>query len=159
MSTYVVQIGEENFSLTPQDLAALDLVETSPDTYHLLKNNRSYRIEVLSVDLSLKQVSLRVNGNAFQLSLQDPYDQLVQQMGLSVNALQKLQQVKAPMPGLILDILVEPGQTVEPGTQLLILEAMKMENVLKADGEGIVKSLTIQKGETVDKGQVLIEME
>jgi len=80
-------------------------------------------------------------------------------MGLSVVASQKLSSVKAPMPGLVLDIMVEPGQEVAEGDSLLILEAMKMENVLKATGEGVVKSIEITKGAAVEKGQILIEME
>ena len=62
------------------------------------------------------------------------------------------------MPGLVLQILVEAGQTVQKGEPLLILEAMKMENVLKASGEGQVKSVNVQKGMAVDKGHLLLEM-
>jgi len=70
-----------------------------------------------------------------------------------------LKNIKAPMPGLVLDVLVESGQTITKGDQLLILEAMKMENVLKAAGDGVVKSIEIKKGNTVEKGQILVEME
>ncbi|MEM1216899.1 MAG: biotin/lipoyl-containing protein, partial [Bacteroidota bacterium] len=67
--------------------------------------------------------------------------------------------VLAPMPGLILDVLVAAGQAVEKGTPLVILEAMKMENVLKAAGPGTVKAIAVQQGAAVDKKQLLIEME
>jgi biotin carboxyl carrier protein len=67
--------------------------------------------------------------------------------------------VKAPMPGLVLNIVVEPGQTVEKGDPMIILEAMKMENVIKAAGEGRVKAIKVQKGMAVDKGQLLIELD
>ena len=63
------------------------------------------------------------------------------------------------MPGLVLNILVSPGQMVQKGDPLLILEAMKMENVLKAAGEGQVKAVKVQQGMAVDKGQLLLEME
>ena len=63
------------------------------------------------------------------------------------------------MPGLVLSILVEPGQAVQKGDVLLILEAMKMENVLKAAGDGTVKNIAVAKGAAVDKGQLLLEME
>jgi biotin carboxyl carrier protein len=63
------------------------------------------------------------------------------------------------MPGLVLDIMIKPGQTIEKGTPLLILEAMKMENVLKSEGDGVVKSIEVIKTQAVDKGQILIEME
>lgn len=63
------------------------------------------------------------------------------------------------MPGLVLQILVEPGQLVQKGDALLLLEAMKMENVIKAASNGQVKTVAVQKGAAVDKGQLLLEME
>jgi biotin carboxyl carrier protein len=80
-------------------------------------------------------------------------------MGLSTNITFQIKEIKAPMPGLVLDLEVEPGQTVSQGDVLLILEAMKMENVLKSPGDGIVKSIAVKKGDAVEKGQILIEME
>jgi biotin carboxyl carrier protein len=63
------------------------------------------------------------------------------------------------MPGLVLNILVEAGQEVSKGDALLILEAMKMENVIKASGDGKVRSVKVKKGDAVDKGLLLVEME
>ncbi|MCL4157718.1 UNVERIFIED_CONTAM: hypothetical protein GTU68_034634 [Idotea baltica] len=63
------------------------------------------------------------------------------------------------MPGLILDVLVEEGQSVEKGQALIILEAMKMENVLKAEKEGVIARICVEEGIAVDKKAVLIEME
>ena len=70
-----------------------------------------------------------------------------------------MDNVKAPMPGLVLDILVEAGQSVNKGDNLLILEAMKMENIIKASGNGVVKNININKKDAVEKNQLLIEME
>lgn len=69
-----------------------------------------------------------------------------------------MDNVKAPMPGLVLDILVEAGQSVNKGDNLLILEAMKMENIIKASGNGVVKNININKKMRL-KNQLLIEME
>ena len=80
-------------------------------------------------------------------------------MGMSAGADEKMDSVKAPMPGLVLDILVEAGQAVNKGDNLLILEAMKMENIIKASGNGVVKSININKKDAVEKNQLLIEME
>ena len=80
-------------------------------------------------------------------------------MGLSVGGSQKVNVVKAPMPGLVLQITATLGQDVQKGDTLLILEAMKMENVIKATGEGRVKSIAVQQGAAVEKGQLLIEFE
>ncbi|MBY0435500.1 MAG: acetyl-CoA carboxylase biotin carboxyl carrier protein subunit, partial [Cyclobacteriaceae bacterium] len=69
----------------------------------------------------------------------------------------KVNAVKAPMPGLIIDLRVNAGDTVKTGDPLLVLEAMKMENIIKAPGDGTVKQVKIKKGDSVEKGQLLIE--
>ena len=69
----------------------------------------------------------------------------------------KLNEIKAPMPGLILDIKVEVGQEVKKGDPILILEAMKMENILKSPGDGIVKAIKVKVKDNVEKGQLLLE--
>ncbi|MCL4140359.1 UNVERIFIED_CONTAM: hypothetical protein GTU68_048933 [Idotea baltica] len=63
------------------------------------------------------------------------------------------------MPGLLLAINVEVGQNVKEDDSLLILEAMKMENVITSPRNGIIKSINAVKGNTVDKGTLLIEFE
>ena len=67
--------------------------------------------------------------------------------------------LRAPMPGLVVRVLVEPGQTVSRGGGVVVLEAMKMENELKAAADGTVKAVRIGTGEPVEKGQVLVEFE
>lgn len=154
---YSVKVGETSLTLTEQDIAAADLLQVATDQYHVLQDHKAYTCQVLSVEG--KQIRLAVNGAEHTVTIADEYDQLIDSMGLSVVASQKLSSVKAPMPGLVLDVMVEPGQEVAEGDSLLILEAMKMENVLKATGEGVVKSIEITKGAAVEKGQILIEME
>ena len=63
------------------------------------------------------------------------------------------------MPGLVLEVLVKPGQTVKKGDKILVLEAMKMENIIKSPGEGIVKECLAEVGATVEKNQILINFE
>ena len=75
---------------------------------------------------------------------------------LSSNAAEDL---KAPMPGLVLDVKVSPGDSVTTSDVVLVLEAMKMENNIKAPAEGVVKSIEIEKGQAVEKNQVLVTFE
>ena len=63
------------------------------------------------------------------------------------------------MPGLVLDILVEPGQTIHKGEAVLILEAMKMENIIKSPVDGTIKSIGINKGNAVEKNEILVNFE
>ena len=67
--------------------------------------------------------------------------------------------LKAPMPGLVVRVQVQPGEKVAAGAPLVVLEAMKMENELKAGAPGVVKSVRVAPGEAVEKGQVLVEFE
>lgn len=79
-------------------------------------------------------------------------------MGLDVSKMQKVEPIKAPMPGLILKVLVTEGQAIKKGEPVLILEAMKMENVFKAPGDAVVKAIKIEERQAVEKGEVLIEL-
>ena len=158
MSTFNIAAGDQLFSLQSNDIRDLDIIKVGDNQYHVLHDGVAYHTELDSADFNNKKLTLIINGNKYELTIEDGYDQLVKQMGLSIGGSQKLSNVKAPMPGLVLDILVETDQAVSKGDALLILEAMKMENVLKAEGDGVVKSIEVTKGTAVDKGQIIIEM-
>lgn len=111
------------------------------------------------MDYQNRQYTLRIDGVKYTVAIADYYERLVQQLGLATGKSQKINSVKAPMPGLVINILVQAGQAVQKDDPLMILEAMKMENVIKAAGEGVVKKINIEKGQPVDKGQTLLEFE
>lgn len=125
----------------------------------VLLNNKSYTAIIESVDTKAKSVSLRVNGQLYTTAIQEPIDLLLSNMGLDLKSMQKAEPVKAPMPGLVLKVLVEPGQQINKGDGLVILEAMKMENILKATGPATVKAIKVTERTAVEKGAVLIELE
>lgn len=133
-----------------------DKADLGEGHFHILKDNKSLRVEVLSVNRSEKKVSLLVNGKKTEVQLKEKIDLLLEKLGMAAEASRKVNVLKAPMPGLILDIKVEEGMEVKAGDPLLILEAMKMENILKSPGDGIVKSVGVKKGNSVEKNQVLI---
>lgn len=137
----------------------LDLIKTGEDSFHVLKNNQSYNIDLLGYDSDEKVYKIAVNGNAYSIELEDEYDRLLKEMGLKNLAAAKQKELKAPMPGKVLSVMVEPGQEVEKNEPLLILEAMKMENVIKAQDEGVVKSVKVEEGKSVEKNAVLVEFE
>lgn len=137
----------------------LDIIQTPDGSYHLIHDHQSYRVELLSHDMNAKTMTLSINGHEVALQIKDKSDELIEQLGFELAATQKVKDIKAPMPGLVLDILTEVGATVEEGTPLLILEAMKMENVIKSPGEGVVKSINVNIKDAIDKGSIMIEME
>ena len=68
----------------------------------------------------------------------------------------KAADLKAPMPGLVVEVSVSEGQEIKKGDKLVVLEAMKMENILKSPADGVVKKVNVKKGNTVEKNEVLI---
>lgn len=136
---------------------AWDLTALGAGRYHVLYNNRSYNAELLEIDYTTKTVALKLNGQRLEFQAKDRLDLLLDKMGLSAAVSTKVNELKAPMPGLIVDVRVQPGQTVQKGDPLLVLEAMKMENILKAPGEGAVAAIKVGLRDNVTKGQVLIQ--
>jgi acetyl/propionyl-CoA carboxylase alpha subunit len=141
------------------NLIESDIQRISEREFHVLRNNVSYRVEVLKADYETKEFEIRINGNIHTLTAKDRMDLLLESMGMENTASAKVSDLKAPMPGLVLEVLIEEGAITEKGTPLMILEAMKMENVLKATGEGKIKRISVSKGQNVEKGAVLIEFE
>lgn len=138
----------------------LDLVKAPDGTFsYLTSEGRSITIEVLDVDLRERIVEVRLDGLHHQISLNSPLDQLIDQLGLEANPVVALTELHAPMPGKVVNIVVEAGQTVSAGDTLLVLEAMKMENPIQAIAEATIKSIEVQEGEAVDKGALLLSFE
>jgi len=125
----------------------------------ILLDNKSYTAQIEKLDKENKELVLKIDGQRYTLGIKEDIDILLDKMGINLSALQKAAPLKAPMPGMILKVLVEPGQQVNKGDALLILEAMKMENVLKASGSATIKSIKAEEKTAVEKGAVLIEME
>jgi biotin carboxyl carrier protein len=125
----------------------------------VLYNGKSYTAIIEHTDRKNKEVSIRVNGQLYKTAIKEPIDLLLSNMGLDLKAMQKAEPIKAPMPGMVLKILVNPGQQIHKGDGLVILEAMKMENILKATASGIVKAIKATERTAVEKGAVLIELE
>ena len=134
-----------------------DLTVQGNGHFHILFNNKGFHAELVKTDRTTKTVELKINGIKYSVQLRDKFDLLLEKMGLQGNASAKLNVVKAPMPGLIIDLRVSTGDHVKAGDPLLVLEAMKMENILKAHGEGTVRMVKVKKGDSVEKNQVLIE--
>ena len=132
-----------------------DLLKVGENLYHLIKDSRSYLVELLAAEK--KSVQLKINGTIFEVAIQDRHDQLLEKLGMQQTKDSGSKDVRAPMPGMILEVLVEKGQTVAKGDKLLILEAMKMENIIKSDGDGVIQEVPVEKGMNVEKNQVLIQ--
>ncbi|WP_046245270.1 biotin/lipoyl-containing protein [Hymenobacter terrenus] len=136
---------------------AWDIADLGEGRFHVLYEGRSYNAEVVSVEYATKNIVLKINGQRVELSAKDRFDLLLERLGMSNAAATKVNELKAPMPGLIVDIRVTPGQSVQKGDPLLVLEAMKMENILKAPADGTVTKLNVNLRDNVQKGQMLVQ--
>lgn len=136
----------------------LDVHEIKAGTFHVLRNNRSYTVEVIKTDAQNKSIVLKVNGTKYEVDIKDKFDELLNRLGMNSNT-KVVKELKAPMPGMVLDVLIKVGESISKDQPLLVLEAMKMENVLKAPTDAVIKSVSAIKGNAVEKNQVLISFE
>lgn len=133
-----------------------DVIEIKDGSFHVIKDKRSFNVEVVKTDEAAKTFTISVNGNKYTLEVKDKYDELLHSLGIDALGGGKVSDMKAPMPGLVLDVRVGEGMAVKKGDALLVLEAMKMENILKSPADGVVKKINVKKGTAVEKNQVLI---
>ena len=148
-----------SFEVNVNDLHKIDAVQLEETKFHVLKNNKPYNAEIVSADFLSKKYTVKVNNNTYDVAISDALDELIKSMGIERGRTKVVNAIKAPMPGLILEINVSVGQEVKENDPLLILEAMKMENCFLSPRDGIIKSIAVEKGNAVDKGQLLIEFE
>lgn len=149
--------GEHSIEFTDNAIKDFDVLKLSDNEYQLLYQHKNFKISIIEKK-GPKEFQVLINGNIYTVDLKNHLDLMVEKLGLATVAKQKLNEIKAPMPGLVLDVFVSNGQKVSKGDNLLILEAMKMENVLKAPDDGIIDEIKIAKGTIVEKNQILITL-
>ncbi|MEO9871568.1 acyl-CoA carboxylase biotin carboxyl carrier protein subunit [Ekhidna sp.] len=161
-----VQVGElEKISIEHQKENHLidgvpfdgEVVKMDDSSYKVYKSNKIFRVEV--AERNGKEMKLKVNDLLLDVSVTDHIDQILDKLGMNAASSSVVKDVKAPMPGSILNIIISEGDEVSLGDQLLVLEAMKMENVIKSPGEGKVSKILVSEKENVEKNQVLISFE
>jgi biotin carboxyl carrier protein len=155
---FAVTLNKDEIAINDKNIN-WDLSQISEYEYSVIADGVVYNIFVESIDKAQKTVTLKVNGELVDSKIQESIDQVLKNMGIDFSKNQKKEPIKAPMPGLILKVLVENGQSIKKGDPVLILEAMKMENVFKAPADAVVKDIHVNAGQAVEKGQVLITME
>jgi biotin carboxyl carrier protein len=151
-------IKENNQFVIPNS-ASINRLPLNSSTLLLQTPSQTIQVRCLSVDKVAKTVTLLYNNQKYVAKITEPMDELLKSMGLENAMVAKISEVKAPMPGLVLDVLVAVGQTVEMGEKILTLEAMKMENAIKSPTAGTIASIHVSKGQAVDKNFVLIRFE
>lgn len=154
----VIVNNSYDFSISKSEAENFDTVASNSNR-HVLNNYQSETVELIKSDFLKRNYTLKVNGNRYSIHIENELDALISEMGLSLTEEIVTSEIEAPMPGLIIEVIVSEGQEVKKGDFLCVLEAMKMENTLLSPRDGIIKNIRILKGQTVDKGAVLIEFE
>jgi len=138
------------------ETTAADISQLNAATYHVINNLQSYNVEVVSFNPTAKTAEIKVNNNTYSVTAKDQFDILLDKLGLSNLNAAKVSEIKAPMPGLVLKVFVTEGMEIKKGDNLFVLEAMKMENIIKAPSDVTVKTIKIKPGDKVEKNQVLM---
>jgi acetyl/propionyl-CoA carboxylase alpha subunit len=134
-----------------------DFQKIDDSTFHFIYKNRPFKVRILNYDIDLNRLDIRVNQHRYSVLLQDEGDMLLQKIGISRVLNNHADILRAPMPGLILDIRVVEGQQVMMGEPLIVLKAMKMENILKSPHDGVIKRIEVEKNQKIEKDSVLIQ--
>lgn len=148
-----------DFRFTKDDIENQDLISLSENEFHLILNNQSHKLQVVKRDLLQKTYHIKINSNIYEVKISNTLDILIKDLGLSLGKARLENEIKAPMPGLILEINVKSGQEVKQGESLLVLEAMKMENTITATNDATIKSIAVKNGQSVAKNELLIALE
>lgn len=157
--TFKVKANEFVFSFNKPELAALDIFQKSPTEYNLIKDHKSVNAHIIDANIPEKVITVEVDGESYTVSIKDDLDQMLEKMGFGASSTKHIKEIKAPMPGLVLQVSVKEGQEVKEGERILILEAMKMENSITLHTNATIKKIRVINGQAVEKGQVLVELE
>ena len=145
-----------NFSLDNK-VFDWNCVEIRDGQFHIVFNNQSFVADIVEANTTEKTFVISINNNNYRVELKDQYDELLQFLGMDNLKKLKESEIKAPMPGRVLEIMKNPGDSIVKGDGILVLEAMKMENVIKSPVDGIIKKIVVEKSQAVDKNELLVE--
>lgn len=134
-----------------------EVVQIDKRTFKVFSKTKIFNVEVGQIEDG--EISLTIDGKPIPVSSQSHIDQVLEKLGMNTMTTSSISDIKAPMPGTILSLDIEVGNQVSKGDTILILEAMKMENVIKSPGDGIITSILVKQGDNVEKNQLLISLE
>ena len=167
MKYYVTVDGERReVELTPEgvrldgegDVEAEIATVPGSDLRHLLLDGRGYPL-LAERDGGGEGWTFRVGGRRVRAAVEDERTHAIRELAGGPESGERPRELRAPMPGLVVRILVEPGQAVEAGDGLVVMEAMKMENELSARAAGVVATVRVEEGQTVNQDDVLVTLE
>lgn len=165
---YVVDLNgkRETVSIDPEGVSAegsvaqpAELAEVEGSPVRMVKlGNNVYRV-VTQKRQGKGRYTLWVDGYRFEVEALDERTRAIRDVSAANAAPPGPAPILAPMPGLIIRVNVNPGDSIEAGQGVVVMEAMKMENELRATTSGTVKSVKVAPGTAVERGALLVELE
>jgi len=163
---YETTIGKNTLSLQVHPEEKIFELNEETESFEFIKANNRYLLRVGTKLYKIDNVTYQgasieftVNGKWYTAVVKDEQDLLLDRLGFKTGEAAGEGILKAPMPGQILEIMVNEGDEVEEGQPLAILEAMKMENELKAPVAGKISIIHVNEGQSLEKNSPIIEIE
>lgn len=152
---HIYSVDKQNKNYLVNDvLKSCEIHQIDGNNYQVIFNNRAYFANISRENQLLKFI---INQNTYLVEIQNENDLMLEKLGIKDKVFKTADELKAPMPGLIMDILTKKGEVVKAGQPLLILKAMKMENIIKAPHDGRINEILIIKGQKIEKDAVMIQ--
>lgn len=140
--------------LVNRTVVDVDIQEIGNNRYQIIVNNQPF---IASIAQSNDQLVIIIDHHLYFVETKEASQELLDKVGINQNSLKKTSLLKAPMPGLIVDILVNEGAEIYTGQALVVLKAMKMENIIKAPHDGVIKRIFVRKDQKIDKDSVILQ--
>jgi len=153
---FLLDVNASQYTFQLIDADNITLNDSDVNNQIILDNNKSKLVSVKGMDHELKRYQIQIDGRIYHVQISDAVDQQILTMNLKSKRSNQLKELRAPMPGLVRQVNVQVGDQVDAGDSLFILEAMKMENLLKSPVNGKVSDVFVKPGESVEKNQILL---
>ena len=155
-SKYEFDLRDEHITRYKNKPAKASIIEQDGFTF-ILFNNKKYPVEILEKNQNRYEVL--INNVSYTFFIETPFSYKRRKMLNEQKQVSKSETITAPIPGKIVDVVVDENQIVKEGETLIILEAMKMQNEITSHIAGKVKKISVKKNDTVLKDDVLLEIE
>lgn len=156
--TFDLHYASDQYHIQGQQLDPV-ITQVGEFEWQISLNGNSYTVFLHKVDRENKTVRLTINGKSIEVGIRSRAAKLLQELGIADKFQKKTDSVKAPMPGLIHSVSTTVGAAVKKGEPLLILEAMKMENIIKSPEDGVISRIHVAEKDSVNKNALLVSFE
>jgi biotin carboxyl carrier protein len=153
--------GEFQSNLSKDKLNDFEVLEINHEKKEIIlqKGSQKFQCKILKKNKKDQSFVIKINGNISIIRIVKSVEKTIEKLGINKKSQQNINILKAPMPGLILKLMVKVGDQIKKGDALIILEAMKMENILSSPVDGVIKEIKVKPQQTVEKNNVLINFE